>query len=280
MGRWHSSICSALFCRQLLGPCTDFSCARVGLGWTLGRIRTNFFPERAIRYCNGLSGEVLESPSLSWHSALWSAGQRGVRSLVGLDDLRGAFQPNGFCDSVKTAVEKPVSASAGLGRSARAPGLRERAAGGSGRCGPGDTAPSRPPSLPSLPSLPCPARPPPWRCAGLSTASSSSTTPRASCWSGAAKWGSSTARCSWASSPTWSGERAGGGAGAGAAALRGNAAPPSGARRGRFSEGVRGWGERGDHRAATRMWWHRLTGIVDRMAECSESWKGPHKEQV
>ena len=73
------------------------SCGRGGLDWILGK---NFFTERVVRHWNRLSREVVESPSLEEFRkhvdmALWDMFSRhgGVGQMVGLDGLRGLFQP-------------------------------------------------------------------------------------------------------------------------------------------------------------------------------------------
>jgi len=71
------------------------SCIRADLA-----VMKNFFTKRMVRYLNRLPREVVESPSLEVFKkrvdiALQDMFSRhgGVGCMVGLDDLRGLFQP-------------------------------------------------------------------------------------------------------------------------------------------------------------------------------------------
>ena len=64
-------------------------------------IRKHFFPEGVVGRWNGLPREVMESPSLEVFKGrvnialrdMVELGTVSVRSMVGLDDLQGLFQP-------------------------------------------------------------------------------------------------------------------------------------------------------------------------------------------
>lgn len=75
------------------------SCAGGGLSWRLGKN----FRGRVEKHGNRMSRAVVQSPPLEVFRkavGLWVSAERGGAGLmVGLDDLKGLFQPQGFCDS-------------------------------------------------------------------------------------------------------------------------------------------------------------------------------------
>lgn len=46
-----------------------------------------------------------------WHLGMWISAERGGAGLmVGIDDLKGLFQPQGFCDSKEDRLPPPATA--------------------------------------------------------------------------------------------------------------------------------------------------------------------------
>lgn len=74
---------------------TASSCARVGLDWVSGRISSW---KQLLCFGTGCPRGVVETPSVEvfkrcvmWHLGMWWTC--GVRWMVGLDGLKGPFQP-------------------------------------------------------------------------------------------------------------------------------------------------------------------------------------------